>query len=243
MFKHVIKYSLFTALALAGTAHAATGAVPETQEMQTVIIKKLKDPDMMSYAYVFEKMAAFQKLKQQDKIFLRFFAVPKGGVKLSDVQMSLEGEGISVPLAMEPDGTIDLPRSQDAYDKKADVLTNQKPGSLKVHYGPGIKVPESQAFKYRDIMDGVKQSTAMMKEFWSFFFPSFKGASLRYAAPEGQYLLIRSASGEKRVNIDPQRKSIPVELDSDLYDENPDVWVSHQPLKISPFNVTPPKAR
>lgn len=81
----------------------------------------------------------------------------------------------------------------------------------------------------------------MMKKFWSFLFPSFKGAALRYEDAHGQTAVIHSKSGDKNLVIFPDHKSIALELDSDLFDENPLVTVSERPLKISPFNVALPK--
>lgn len=239
---------LLVPLCVAGTFGMSSAAfaqsepqnAPEAEApMQTVVVRQIKDPDMMAYSYVFEKMQDFEKLKEKDKIFLRFFAVPIGDAQLSKLRLTLEGPERSEELKVEPDGTIEFPFSEQAYATKAEVMTNQKLGAFKVHYGPGIKVPASTTFKYRDVMDGVKQSTTMMKKFWNFLFPSFKGASLRYATAEGQYAIIQSAQGERRIEINPDKKSIAIELDSSLYEENPTVTVSQKPDKISPFNVKP----
>lgn len=229
---------LFTCLSFA--VHAQEAA-PEAESIPTVVVKQVKDPDMMAYSKVFEYMKEFETVKPHDKIFLRFFVVPKGDAKISDLKLTVEGDGVNLPVDIETDGTVHFPVSEAAYAAKADVYTNQKTGRYKIYYGPGIQVPETTSFHYRDLMDGVKQSTAMMKKFWFFLFPSFIGASLRYPEANGQYLVIHSKSGDQRIDIDTGRKVIALELDGALYTENPMVTVSEKPFKISPFNVSQSK--
>ncbi|MES2316549.1 MAG: hypothetical protein V4631_03565 [Pseudomonadota bacterium] len=235
--------SALAALTFSLPASAQDGAAAPADEapMQVVVVKQRKDPDMISYADVHEKMKKFNALTSRDRIHLRFFAVAKGDAKMADLKLTLEWPGATKVLPVEADGTIEIPMSEQAVADKADIFTNQKIGAFVIHYGPGINVPATTSFRYREVMDGVKQSTSMMKKFWNFLFPSFKGASLRYGAANGQFLVIQSSKGEQRIAIDTARKAIPLELDSDLYDENPVVTVSEKPLKISPFNVSPKK--
>lgn len=213
----------------------------EASPMQTVEIKQIKDPDMMPYSKVYEYMKEFETVKPHDKIYLRFVVAPKGDAKISDLKLTVE-EGVNnLPVEIEPDGTVHFPKSEVAYAAKSSIYTNQKAGRYKINYGPGIVVPEETSFRYRDLMDGVKQSSAMMKKFWFFLFPSFIGASLRYPEAKEQYLVIHSHKGDQKVDIEASRKVIALELDSALYDENPVVTVSEKPFKILPFNVKPSK--
>jgi len=231
------------ALLLGGITMRAGAQPPSTEPasdtpMQTVVVTLTKDPDLLPYTKIYEKMQEFETIKERDKIYLRFFAAPKGDAELSKLKMSLASGGANMPIDIEPDGTIQFPVPAPGDVANAAVLTNQR-GNFKIHYGPGIKVPESESFRYRDVMDGVKQSTTMMKKFWSFLFPSFKGAGLRYAEANGQYAIIHARQGDIKIDVVPARKSIPLELDSSLYEENPLVTVSQRPVKISPFNVSP----
>lgn len=215
----------------------------DAPEPAKVVISEIKDRDTMPYSDAFERMQAFNGLKDSDKIYLRFFVeVKKSAKKMSDVKITLDGQDLHQSVALDDDGTLGLPVSREAVDAKAEIMSNQGGGTVKIYYGPGIKVPEGTVFKYRDIMDGVKQSSGMMKKFWSFLYPSFKGASLRYADARDQYVVIQKKDGDEKIVIDPDRKSIVLELDSVLYRDNPTVLVSERPKKILPFNVAPPKS-
>ena len=232
-------------------SHAASAQVPEQADppvdppaTATVVISEIKDRDTMPYGDAFKKMEEFGRLKENDKIYLRFFVELKksSAKKIGDVTIMLDGGDLHQRVAIEDDGTLGLPLSQAAADAKAEIISNQGGGTLKIYYGPGIKVPEATTFKYRDIMDGVNQSSGMMKKFWNFLYPSFKGASLRYAEVHDQYLVIQKKDGDEKIAIDPDRKSIVLEMDSVLYRDNPTVVVSERPRKILPFNVAPPKS-
>lgn len=230
---------LLTVFAANAPSYAQPDYAESASVAQTIVVATVKDPDMMPYSEAFERMKKFESLPEKDKVYLRFFAVLKSDtVKVSDVRIRLDGDGVQLPVPVKSDGTLDLPYSEAAYKEKAEILTNQKAGTMKIYYGPGIKVPETTAFRYRDLMDGVTQSTAMMKSFWNFLFPSFVGASLRYHQANGQYLTINSKNGIQKIQINESKKSIPVEYDRWLYEENPMVTVSEKPEKIFPFNLS-----
>lgn len=240
-----MKSKLALCLSVAWLPFAASAQAPaDANDTPKVIISEIKDRDTMPYGDAFKKMEEFGRLKENDKIYLRFFVELKKNSpkKISDVAITLEGAELHHPVAVEDDGTLGLPVSQAAANAKAEILSNQGGGTLKIYYGPGIKVPETTTFKYRDIMDGVKQSSGMMKAFWSFLYPSFRGASLRYAEAHDQYVVIQKKDGDEKIVIDPDRRSIVLEMDSVLYRDNPTVVVSERPRKILPFNVAPPKS-
>jgi len=228
----------FICLSFAARAQEISVDAPPVQEVE---IRQIKDPDIMPYSKVYEYMKKFDTIEPNDKIYLRFVVSPKGDARISDLKLTVE-EGVNnLPVEIEPDGTSHFPISEAAYAAKSSIYTNQKAGRYKFNYSPGIVVPETTSFRYRDVMDGVKQSSAMMKKFWFFLFPSFVGASLRYPEVQGQYLVIHSQKGDQKVDIDLSRKVIALELDAALYDENPMVTVSEKPFKILPFNVRPSK--
>lgn len=214
---------------------------PATPDIATVTVTGVKDRDTMPYSIVFKQMNEFNELKENDKIYLRFLLEIKKDVpiKFSDVVISVEGGDVKLPVKVEDDGTVDFPVSQAAFDAKAEILTNQSGGKLKIIYAPGIKVPAEKSFHYAELMDGVKQSTSMMRKFWHFFFPSFLGASLKYANAHGQSLTIQTKGGDKRLIVDASRKSIALPYDSTLYRENPILVISELPEKIVPYNVGP----
>lgn len=241
MIKHFLLLAVAVAIGL-----SAPGALAEDAPAmpETVIVKGIRDPEMIDYKSVVKRMKQFDALRETDKIYLRFFMVPKAkDANISDFRVRLEGKEFEMSVPVEADGTVRLPFSEQALAAEAEVVTNQKAGTLDIYYGPGIKVPEGLSFKYRDVMDGVKQSTSMMKKFWTFLFPSFKGASLRYTKADGQFMIIHAKAGEDKRTIDLARKSIALELDSDLYEENPQITVSERPAKIAPYNVAPDKPK
>lgn len=217
---------------------------PVPPDMSTVTVKGIKDRDTMPYSILYKQMLDFKNLKENDKIYLRFFFEIKKGfpTKFGDLVVSVDGGDLHLPATVEDDGTVNLPVSQAAFDANAEILTNQGGGSLKVFYGPGIKIPAENTFRYSEIMDGVKQSTSMMRKFWHFFFPSFLGASVRYADAHGQSLTIKAKGGDETLVVDASRKSIVLPYDPVLYRENPMVIVSERPQKILPYNTAPPKS-
>jgi hypothetical protein len=244
MHKMLFVFFLFGTMCFASESNAQESKIASSEQVETVLVNGVKDPALMSYVDVIELRQEFDALKNKDKIFLRFYAEMKSKEsRISDLKVHLEGENINQPVTVEYDGTLDLPVIDATASKNADIITNQKTGTLKIYYAPGIKVPEGTSFTYREVMDGIEQSTAMMKKFWNFLFPSFHGVSLRYINVDGQFAIIHSKSGDKKISIDQTRKSIALEYDAALYEENPIVTVSEKPVKISPVNVGARKQR
>src|SRR5476649_1131451 len=143
--------------AIVAESHAQT-VQPEVDgqpdgKMSTVVVADIKDRDMMKYSDAFSQMTAFKKLPDTDKIYLRFFVELKKNSpkKMSDIVVTLDSENLHTPILLETDGTLQIPFSVDANAESADINTNQGGSTIKIYYGPGIKVPEGTTFKYRDI--------------------------------------------------------------------------------------------
>lgn len=216
-----------------------------TQALESVVVVGTKDPDVAPYKKAFAFIQKFEALAEKDKIYLRFFMQHRDkGIDPRSVRIVVEGSNTHIPVRVEPDGTIDMPVSQAAADDNADVVTNQKLDTFNYYYGPAIKIPNELTFRYRELMDGMVQSTAAMKKLWSVFFPAFKGVTLRYAIARNQFLTIVSSSrGQLQVDIVNDRKAIPLEFDRVLYDENPMVSLSEKPMRILPYNVSDPSGK
>jgi hypothetical protein len=224
---------------LLNSPRAQTGAL----EVDRIEVTGIKDPDAMPYSKAFDAIKKFKKIGPLRYASLKFFfKTDDASFDFRALKLHLSSDSMALSIPIGSDGVFEMPFSEKAMTENGELYLNQKPGKMKGFYGPFINIPESSTFTYRELMDGVTESTKIMKKMYGFFFPSFLGASLRYSKLESQSLEIRSSRGTERIVIGAERKSISLDFDRSLYEENPSVWISHKPIRIVPFNVAQPKA-
>ena len=241
-----MKRFLMLGAALAAFA-GPCGAFAAAQDDQPVVLDNVdvrgsKDLDSIAYADEYKVIRKAAALTGLDKVELRFFLRSKRkDIDLKDVRLHLTGSTVDQDVPVAPDGFFTLPILPAAAEEKALVVSNMPSGSLQLFYGPEILGGGTRAVHYRDLMDGMAQSTKMMKALWGFFFPSFVGVSVRFDQPDA-FLTFGSPAAPHRIAAENGDTFIILDYDEGLYKENPEISFSTPPSRIVPVNVRPRKS-
>jgi hypothetical protein len=126
-------------------AEPPTGALETGEPVAAVAVTGIKNPALQPYRTMSAGLDAFEQFRRVAPSAVLKFELNKlddsGGPRTdwSDVTLRISGQEVSLPLTIASDGTFILPRSQQAYDEDADLLTNQRKGAL--IFSPRVYTP------------------------------------------------------------------------------------------------------
>lgn len=224
---------------LAAGCMPARGEGEEPVVLDSITVTGSKDLDTIPYAEEYKVIQKAAALDQLDKVQLRFFLRAKSkDLDLGTVRIHLIGDTINQNIPVSVDGVFALPELPAAAAEGALVVSNKPSGSLQLFYGPEIRIGSPEAMHYRDLIDGMSQSTKMMKSLWGFFFPSFVAVSIRFDAVD-QYLAIGPPASQTRISALAGDRFVVIDEDKRLYELNPEVRFSTAPTRIVAVNVRP----
>lgn len=139
---------LFSALLLNTAAHATeppAEALAIEEPIPEVAISSIRNPELKPYRVMAAGLDAFDEFRHLAPAATLRFRLgrrddPKGHQgKWEDVSLRLAGGETSIPIPIQADGTLTLPRSQAAYDDEAEFITNQKKASIR--FTPEVRTP------------------------------------------------------------------------------------------------------
>ena len=134
---------LITSLCLA-LGNASAGATPAAEPGQ-VVITGMKNPDMRSYRATVAGLDAFEDNHHYaplaPEVRFRMVGRKKSAAPTEPLALRIvgDGEGDSIPLAIDADGWFTVLRIQAAYDSNADLVLNQKKGKFRAL--PEVRTP------------------------------------------------------------------------------------------------------
>jgi hypothetical protein len=166
------------ALALAlGTALAVPALAAESEkdkdERATVHINALKNPERYTYRAVVAGLDKFDALHAlaPEVPQLRFQVEGRGGKALGDAPLAarIAADDFSIPLSLDEDLRFSVPRSQAAYDAKAEMVLNRK--KREARFDTYVRTPGLGDNQYRmgDVRLDCQVKIAIAKEeipFW-----------------------------------------------------------------------------
>jgi hypothetical protein len=164
------------ALALAmGTALAvpALAAEPDKDEPGKVHINALKNPELKGYRAIVAGLDRFDELHAlaPDVPQLRFQVEGRRGkVVAGELPVArIAADDFSIPLTLDQDARFSVPRSQAAYDAKAELILNRKKHEVRVE--PYVRTPglPDKQFRMGDVRLDCQVKIAIAKEeipFW-----------------------------------------------------------------------------
>lgn len=149
-------------------------AAPQEGEVRSVEINAVRNPEMKSYRAVVAGLDAFDEYHQQmapGAPGLRFLVVERDEHPAGEQALALRiaSDNDSFPVPVSADGYFSVPRSQAAYDSKADLVFNRKKHSFRIN--PDIRTAGLPANVRRlgDLRLECKVMVAIAKEempFW-----------------------------------------------------------------------------
>lgn len=129
-------------LAMAAPSFAQDGAPSAQEPAETVKVSSIKDPALQPYRRMVRGLDAWaEKRALAPDASLRFELLTLDGkMAVSDgLQLRLAGNRLDLPLPVDADATFVLPRSQEAYDDEADLVSNRKKDQLR--WRPRVRTP------------------------------------------------------------------------------------------------------
>ena len=154
------------------------------------------------YAEVAKMPLTLAKVDPQKVFTVRLKAKPAKGQSAlpADLKFQLKLGDKLLPVAVAPDGRIELPFRQDWADAGAQLQINQPKGRIAVDLGFDSRVPAGTKMSYAQLTEaapilekGISQMAGMM----SFMAPGVKAFTLKFAkAP--QTVVLTLPDGKKR---------------------------------------------
>lgn len=126
-------------------AAATTATAAPAEEAAVVRIDGVKRPVMHSYRTISAGLDAFDQFHHlapgvpQLRFRLRINRNQKDALAGEPLTLRIVGAGEPMVIPFDPDGTVAIPRSQRAYDEKADLVVNRKKSQL--HGVPDVRTP------------------------------------------------------------------------------------------------------
>jgi hypothetical protein len=119
---------------------AADAVLPDAP-MQVVQVEGLRDPDEQSYRRMIKGMDAFEKYHGlAPDALLRYRLIPRlPGVQADGTRLTIQGDKVTLPVALASDLSFTLPRDAQALEANARVTTNRKSRSFA--WGPDVRTP------------------------------------------------------------------------------------------------------
>jgi hypothetical protein len=127
-----VAQTLFAHLSLAHAAltreSARTVSDQKGDKVQVVQISGMRDQDWKPYRTLIRGLDAFTRHRAlAPETRLKFILRPQiANVKLDQLALKIVGDNAVFPVALNRDGTFELPRHQAAVDDNADMVLNQK---------------------------------------------------------------------------------------------------------------------
>jgi hypothetical protein len=205
------------ALSLAGPAAAEWREIPYADMAKMPLGLKTADPQGVYTAWYVAKPAEGKT------------ALPPG------LQLQVKAGDQLFPVAIAPDGRLDLPFRKDWADQGAVVRVNQPKGSFRISFNMQPRVPAGTRMSYGQLTEsatvmerGIKQMAGML----SLFAPKVKAFTLEFAAgathsatltwPDGKKKTWKSdGDGQVHLPWEPGWSKVMVELSAPLKDLGP----------------------
>jgi len=214
-------------------AEAAEPAAAEPEQLPTVEMKVMRDPEFIPYAAFHASVEKFYKLSERDQLQLVLRVVPKRPeLDLSTLKARLEGEGYRRELAVSVGGRLEVPHDPQALASEAGFAFNVKSGSLQPEINVLIKL-QGLTHRYADLMKALKQADeaerALMSLTQRLMFPRSNALALGYGKGSQAQLVLEGLNGGP-VTLQPNARGvIGLPQSEEWLAENPLVRLSQAP--------------
>lgn len=130
-------------LAMGAPAFAQDATQPEAPvAAEKVEVSSIKDPELQPYRRMVRGLDAWEaKRALAPAADLRFELWTKDGkpARTDGLQLRIAGDTADIALPLDANGTFLLPRSQEAFDDGADLVSNRKKGEIR--WRPRVRTP------------------------------------------------------------------------------------------------------
>jgi len=156
----------------AAIAAPSFAAEPAKEEQATVHINSLKNPELKSYRAIVAGLDKFDQLHALAPAVPQLRFEFSGKRKLVDGRLPvarIAADDFSIPLTLDEDGRFTVPRSEAAYDAKAELILDRKKYEVRVE--PHVRTPglADNQFRMGDVRLDCQVKVAIAKEempFW-----------------------------------------------------------------------------
>jgi hypothetical protein len=142
--------------------------------VQTVVLRGVRDPAIAPYKDVYGMLAGLRKVTD-GKVELVIRILSKAsGQPVPGLEITLQGDRISEPLTLSPEGFLSVPVSESYVADNAVFLTNQKKGSLNVEMHLVPVLPKTN-LTYGDINASIATGRRALAEILPWYIRLFVG--------------------------------------------------------------------
>jgi len=159
------RLTLIATLLAAAAPAFAQEAAPTASE--TVQVSSIKDPALRPYRQMVRGLDAWEEKRAlAPNASLRFEMITADGkpVAPDGMQLRIAGDKVDIAVPIDADSSFVLPRSQEAWDDKADLLLNRKKDGFR--WRPRVRTPgvPEHARRLGDLRLECEVSAAVRKE-------------------------------------------------------------------------------
>ncbi|MCA1854787.1 hypothetical protein LE190_02435 [Massilia oculi] len=129
-------------LALALPSTAQETAAPGPVAAETVQVSSIKDPALQPYRRMLRGLDAWDKqraLAPQASLRFELWTADGHPAPVEGLQLRIAGERVDIALPLDAEGSFALPRSQEADEDDADLISNRRKDQLR--WRPRVRTP------------------------------------------------------------------------------------------------------
>ncbi len=142
------------ALALAWPGSVQAQSTDGTEAIPSLQANGVRDPAMLAYAKAYELISTVVNHgSNRVQVAIRVVA-KKTEAPIPDLDIALRGDKTFERLTVTPIGLVEVPLRDDALADHAELVSNQKKGTLHVEYHFVPKLPAG-SFKYGDVVQSI----------------------------------------------------------------------------------------
>lgn len=183
---------------------AAPAAAPE--EVATVQVKGVRDPEIMPYKDAYEFMTKLLASGGGRVETVVRVISEKTRKPIPGLEVTLQGDNTFQKVPVTAEGMVTMPISEQALADKAEFVSNQKKGTIRTELTLLPKLP-AERMTYADILASIEAAQRVRKElipwYLRIFTPSIKAVAICYP-DKSQQVQVSNASQATRPAITEQ---------------------------------------
>jgi|GEM_PF-4319733 len=207
---------LFVLQTLDASAQQPQLAAEPTKRLEPVEVTGGRDSTLISYAKAYELLTKFTQLPNRKHLDLAFYFTPVDEDKYtpSALRISLQGETVSQPVAVDDDWRIHVPISDAAAKEGADFVLNQDPSKFRRRVVLQILPPPKNPVPLSYYFDALEEIAAAERKLLFLLMPAKTQLAFVYNAGVRATAEIRcEGSLVERLSVRRNARSIAISLD------------------------------
>lgn len=189
----------------------------------------------IDYDEINDYVAMFSKAKSPLVTGSATVTLKNEALSLNDVEITLVKDGqVMQTIAIEDDGTIQLPAFSEEEAEQYTLHINQPKGDVALAMNYSVAAPDKQQYSYNELfalLDDANYFIDEMAGFGSLFAPEMEALKFEFDEPSSIEIIDKNSS---QVFTTDKDGVITLERDDDLAETNPTIIFKHLPKSVTP---------